>query len=1109
MKREVAYVLEVQSQLVGSLGENRSCITQSPPETRATCCTEAESVCPKRFRVTDVNGFIVYTRLKKSRINGCSKLRENPVNGRIKSLEEEPELDSTSSSIEEEGLATDNVLEKNEALDKQVQANHLVDSGIEAGIVAEAVNRKEPNGSAVEEEEVGLGNADCKENVALLRQYSRATLKMKVTMEAADGRASSVVEQISQSEQSTADKEGVAEAPLNFMESSKPPKRSTRSALKLMEEQVEVTVHGMEVIDNRSNCRAISAVGSISRSEQSPSDKEGLGEAPLNFTESRKPRRFTRSTLKAKEEPVEVTVQGVEAIDHETTSRIDVEMIAEGSALAASKKNLELKMSKKISVDKKPMTVKELFETGLLEGVPVIYMGGKKAFGLRGTVKDVGILCSCSLCKGFRVIPPSQFEIHACNQYRRAAQYVCFENGKSLLDVLKACRAAPLHELEATIQSAISSSAEDRSFICIKCKGSFPPSCVGKLGPLCISCSDSKESGDGPSCAIVDIRTRLPEPEPYLIPKLPKSDSTFDSPQCSKLKITRKSSKTDLLAVTYKSAFVHKSSRLRSQWKTTSKSIKTDLITKASKSASVPISSKRKSQRKSAPKSSKPAAISKSFKNASAYVSLQNKCQWKLTTKRDQRLHKLVFEEGGLPDGTEVAYYGRGQKMLEGYKKGFGIFCCCCNCEVSPSQFEVHAGWASRKKPYSYIYLSNGVSLHELAISLSKGRKYSAKDNDDVCVICADGGNLLLCDGCPRAFHKDCASLSSVPRGDWYCRYCENMFQREKFVEHNANAIAAGRVSGIDPIEQLTKRCIRIVKSIEQELSGCAICRLHDFSKSGFGPRTVILCDQCEKEHHVGCLKTQKIANLKELPKGKWFCCVDCSKIHSTLQKLLICGAERLPDSFLNVLKKKHEEKELGTITDIDVRWRLLSSKISSSETRSLLSQAVGIFHECFDPIVDSATGRDLIPYMVYGRNLKGQEYGGMYCAILTVNSTVVSAGILRVFGLEVAELPLVATSKDNHGKGYFQLLFSCIEKLLGVLNVKTLVLPAAAEAESIWTDRFGFQKIKPDQLSRYRRSCCQMVTFQGTSMLQKSIPACSVVNKSTGGFIESCCAVE
>lgn len=58
-------------------------------------------------------------------------------------------------------------------------------------------------------------------------------------------------------------------------------------------------------------------------------------------------------------------------------------------------------------------------------------------------------------------------------------------------------------------------------------------------------------------------------------------------------------------------------------------------------------------------------------------------------------------------------------------------------------------------RSYSYIYISNGVSLHEFALSLLlKRNKNSAKDNDDLCIICADGGNLLLCDGCPRSFHK-------------------------------------------------------------------------------------------------------------------------------------------------------------------------------------------------------------------------------------------------------------------------------------------------------------------------------------------------------------------
>lgn len=52
--------------------------------------------------------------------------------------------------------------------------------------------------------------------------------------------------------------------------------------------------------------------------------------------------------------------------------------------------------------------------------------------------------------------------------------------------------------------------------------------------------------------------------------------------------------------------------------------------------------------------------------------------------------------------------------------------------------------------------------------------------------------------------------------------------------------------------------------------------------------------------------------------------------------------------------------------------------------------------------------------------------------------------------------------------QGYFQLLFSCIEKLLAFLNVKNIVLPAAEEAESIWTDKFGFKKLRPDQVCEY-----------------------------------------
>lgn len=52
------------------------------------------------------------------------------------------------------------------------------------------------------------------------------------------------------------------------------------------------------------------------------------------------------------------------------------------------------------------------------------------------------------------------------------------------------------------------------------------------------------------------------------------------------------------------------------------------------------------------------------------------------------------------------------------------------------------------------------------------------------------------------------------------------------------------------------------------------------------------------------------------------------------------------------------------------------------------------------------------------------------------------------------------------HWQGYFQLLFTCIERLLSSMKVKKIVLPAAEEAKSIWTKKFGFETIAQDQVT-------------------------------------------
>jgi N-acetylglutamate synthase-like GNAT family acetyltransferase len=99
----------------------------------------------------------------------------------------------------------------------------------------------------------------------------------------------------------------------------------------------------------------------------------------------------------------------------------------------------------------------------------------------------------------------------------------------------------------------------------------------------------------------------------------------------------------------------------------------------------------------------------------------------------------------------------------------------------------------------------------------------------------------------------------------------------------------------------------------------------------------------------------------------------------------------------------------------------------------------------------------------------------------------VVSTALFRIFGRHLAEVPIVATSLAHQGQGHCKALMLTIERLLGVMSVERLILPAAKGKESLWIDKFGFTQMNDLQLKKLQAET-QIMVFSGLSMLEKAI---------------------
>ncbi|XP_008217034.1 chromodomain-helicase-DNA-binding protein Mi-2 homolog isoform X4 [Nasonia vitripennis] len=117
-------------------------------------------------------------------------------------------------------------------------------------------------------------------------------------------------------------------------------------------------------------------------------------------------------------------------------------------------------------------------------------------------------------------------------------------------------------------------------------------------------------------------------------------------------------------------------------------------------------------------------------------------------------------------------------------------------------------------------------------------------DHQDYCEVCQQGGEIILCDTCPRAYHLVCLEpeLEETPEGKWSCPHCENDGALEDDDEH---------------------------------MEFCRVC------KDG---GELLCCDSCTSAYHTHCLNPP----LTEIPDGDWKCprC-SCPPLFGKVAKIL------------------------------------------------------------------------------------------------------------------------------------------------------------------------------------------------------------------------------
>ncbi|GLT93584.1 hypothetical protein SLE2022_113730 [Rubroshorea leprosula] len=354
----------------------------------------------------------------------------------------------------------------------------------------------------------------------------------------------------------------------------------------------------------------------------------------------------------------------------------------------------------------------------------------------------------------------------------------------------------------------------------------------------------------------------------------------------------------------------------------------------------------------------------------------------------------------------KVQYQGKSKK---GRVTREGIQCDCCFRIFTLTHFEAHAG-STNHRPAANIILEDGRSLSDCQKQVQNqiprnstlhsqdgSEEIPLESNDSVCSVCHYGGELLCCDKCPSAFHKDCLGLREIPAGNWFCPPC----------------------------------CCKV----------CSRSRCQEGDEPS-EKDIFVSCVQCELKFHLGCLQNY-------VPGNNWFCSSNCEYIFSGLQKLVGKPIQLGEGSLTWTLVKSMENSDSH---DPEAKAEN-HSKLSIS--LDVMHECFEPHKDAFtgrDLVEDVIFSRE--------SELKRLNFRGFYTVLLEKNDELVCVANVRVYGEKVAEMPLVGTRFKYRKQGMCRILMNELEKQLMGLGVERLVLPAVPAVLDTWVNSFGFSKM-------------------------------------------------